>query len=123
VDFAPQLELLRRATIAITHGGLNSALEGLGQGVPLVVIPVSFDQPGVAARVRWVGAGEFIPSSEIKAHRLRTTVERVLGESSYRDAAKRIGDALARSGGLNEAVRVIEEVIRTGRPVAAAGAG
>jgi MGT family glycosyltransferase len=121
VDFAPQLELLRRATIAIIHGGLNSALESLGQGVPLVAIPVSFDQPGVAARVRWVGAGEFIPSAEIKTHRLRTTVERVLGESSYRDAAKKIQDALARSGGLNEAVRIIEEVIRTGRPVVAAG--
>lgn len=123
VDFAPQLELLRRATIAITHGGLNSALESLGEGVPLVVIPVSFDQPGVAARVRWMGAGEFIVNSEITAHRLRTTVERVLRESSYREAAKKIGGALARSGGLNEAVRVIEEVIRTGRPVAAAASG
>jgi zeaxanthin glucosyltransferase len=120
VDFAPQLELLRKATIAITHGGLNSALESLGQGVPLVAIPVAFDQPGVAARVRWTGAGEFIPSSKIDAHRLRTTVERVLRESSYRDAARRIRDALTSSGGLNEAVRVIEEVIRTGRPVVAA---
>jgi UDP:flavonoid glycosyltransferase YjiC (YdhE family) len=44
-----------------------------------------------------------------------------LRESSYRDAARRIRDALAGSGGLNEAVRVIEEVIRTGRPVVAAG--
>ncbi len=121
VDFAPQLELLRRATIAITHGGLNSALESLSHGVPLVVIPVSFDQPGVAARVRWVGAGEFIPSSEINAHRLRTIVERVLQGSSYRDAAGKLRDALARSGGINEAVRIVEEVIRTGRPVTAAG--
>ncbi len=118
VDFAPQRELLHRAAIAITHGGLNSTLESLSEGVPLVAIPVAFDQPGVAARIRRTGAGEFVPSPDINASRLRTIVNRVLGTSSFRDAAARIRPALVKSGGAHEAVRIIEEVIRTGRPVA-----
>jgi zeaxanthin glucosyltransferase len=118
VNFAPQVELLRRAAIAITHAGLNSTLESLAEGVPLVAIPVAFDQPGVAARIRWIGAGEFIPSSKINANQLRSVLQQLLHGSLYRGAARRIRDALASSGGVEEAVRIIEEVIRTGRPVA-----
>ena len=46
VRAAPQIELLKRATLCITHAGLNTALECLGQGVPMVAIPIGYDQPG-----------------------------------------------------------------------------
>jgi MGT family glycosyltransferase len=51
VKQAPQLELLKRSSVCITHAGLNTALESLAQGVPQVAIPVTHDQPGVAARI------------------------------------------------------------------------
>jgi len=40
VQMAPQLELVKRATLVITHAGLNTALECLSAGVPMVAIPV-----------------------------------------------------------------------------------
>ena len=49
VNRAPQIEILKRAALCVTHGGLNTALESLAHGVPMVVIPVTNDQPGVAA--------------------------------------------------------------------------
>jgi len=51
VKRAPQLELLKRATVCITHAGLNTVLESLAQGVPQLAIPITYDQPGVAARI------------------------------------------------------------------------
>ncbi|MBV9732328.1 MAG: glycosyl transferase, partial [Verrucomicrobia bacterium] len=51
VQRAPQLDLLKRASVCITHAGLNTVLEALAQGVPQVAIPMAFDQPGVAARI------------------------------------------------------------------------
>jgi len=51
VGFAPQLELLQRAALTITHAGLNTVLESLSCGVPMVAIPIAKDHPGVAARV------------------------------------------------------------------------
>ncbi|MEO0376017.1 MAG: glycosyltransferase, partial [Cyanobacteria bacterium P01_A01_bin.17] len=57
VGYAPQLELLQRATLTITHAGMNTVLESLSNGVPMVAIPITNDQPGVAARVAWSGAG------------------------------------------------------------------
>jgi zeaxanthin glucosyltransferase len=45
VKRAPQLELLKRASVCITHAGLNTVLESLAQGVPQVAIPVTYDHP------------------------------------------------------------------------------
>jgi zeaxanthin glucosyltransferase len=50
VRSAPQIELLKRATICITHAGLNTVLESLAHGVPMVAIPIGCDQPGTAAQ-------------------------------------------------------------------------
>ncbi|MEM9246017.1 MAG: glycosyltransferase, partial [Cyanobacteria bacterium P01_F01_bin.153] len=57
VGYAPQLELLRKADLTITHAGMNTTLESLNQGVPMVAIPITNDQPGVATRIAWTGAG------------------------------------------------------------------
>jgi UDP:flavonoid glycosyltransferase YjiC (YdhE family) len=51
VKRAPQLELLKQTSVCITHAGLNTVLESLAQGVPQVAIPVTYDQPGVAASI------------------------------------------------------------------------
>jgi UDP:flavonoid glycosyltransferase YjiC (YdhE family) len=51
VKQARQLELLKRTWICITHAGLNTVLESLAQGVPQLAIPITYDQPGVAARI------------------------------------------------------------------------
>src|SRR5258708_15846864 len=51
VNHAPQLELLKKASVCITHAGFNTVLEALTQGVPQVAIPITNDQPGVAARI------------------------------------------------------------------------
>jgi UDP:flavonoid glycosyltransferase YjiC (YdhE family) len=60
VATAPQLELLKRADLCITHAGLNTVLEALGQGVPLLAVPIGYDQPGVAARIAHHRVGEFL---------------------------------------------------------------
>src|SRR5262249_33232604 len=77
VRSAPQLELLKRATLCITHAGLNTALESLGQGVPMVAIPIGYDQPGVAARIAHHGVGEFVEVDELTAGGLRELIRKV----------------------------------------------
>jgi zeaxanthin glucosyltransferase len=44
VPVAPQIQLLKRAALCITHAGLNTTLEALAQGVPLVAIPIGYEQ-------------------------------------------------------------------------------
>ena len=51
VPFAPQLEILKRASIFVTHCGMNSTSESIWFGVPMICMPVSLDQPLIASRI------------------------------------------------------------------------
>ncbi|KOR90712.1 glycosyl transferase family 1 [Paenibacillus solani] len=86
-SYVPQLEVLQKAKLFITHGGMNSTSEGLYYGVPLIVIPQSADQPMVARRVAEIGAGVHLNQDRLTAEELRETVERVFKVKSIRKAA------------------------------------
>jgi UDP:flavonoid glycosyltransferase YjiC (YdhE family) len=80
-EHAPQLEILRRAALMITHGGLGSVKECLYFGVPMIVFPLMRDQPGNGARVVHHGLGALgTPVAET----LRTELERVLADGALR---------------------------------------
>ena len=112
VEQAPQLELLRRAAVCITHAGLNTVMESLTFGVPMVALPITNDQPAVAARVGRVGAGEVISPGRATAARLRSAIERVLREPGYRQAAGKMRNSIAQAGGVDRAADIIETVLR-----------
>ena len=114
VGYAPQLELIRRSALTISHGGLNTALESLARGVPMVVLPVAYDQPGVGARVEWSGVGRSIPVGRLTVARLRDAVSAVLGEPAYRERAGRLQSSIEAADGLNRAADVIESAFGAG---------
>ncbi|MGO9794468.1 MAG: glycosyltransferase [Terracidiphilus sp.] len=114
--FAPQLEIVKRASLVITHAGINTVLESLAEGVPLVCIPLGNDQPGVAARVAAHAAGIVVPPRKANVKRLRSAVRAVLEDESYRRAARKIQAAMSEIDGLELAADIVEDVlkIRTG---------
>lgn len=107
VEYAPQLELLEKASLTITHAGINTTLESLSHGVPLVAIPIANNQPGVAARIAWTGAGEFITLKKLTVAKLREAVQRVLTEDFYRENAKKLQSDIQYAGGLETAANII----------------
>lgn len=119
VEYAPQLELLKKAALMITHAGMNTTMECVQQGVPMVAIPVTNDQPGVAARIAWTGAGQFIPLRQLKAARLRQAIQQVLSQDAYKQQALRLQEANQRSGGVRRAADIIEQAVSTQKPVLA----
>lgn len=117
VSIAPQLELLDRAALAITHAGLNTALESLSHGLPMVAIPITNDQPGVAARLAWLGAAEVIPFCRLTIARLRAALDRVLHVPRYREAAVKARAAIEEADGLALAANIVEQAFATRQPV------
>lgn len=109
VPYAPQLDLLRQSTVAVTHAGLNTVLDALATGLPIVAIPITNEQPGTAARVAWVGAGKTITPKHLSAHKLRAAVIRVQSDPSYRAAAERVRDSILAGGGAPRAAEMIEQ--------------
>jgi zeaxanthin glucosyltransferase len=116
VRYAPQLEILKRAAAVITHAGLNTTLESLAEGLPLVCIPLGNDQPGVAARVATRGAGIVIPRHKLTAGRLRSAILAVLEQKSYRNAAKKLQHEMRQIDGLEQAANLIEAALKIQLP-------
>jgi MGT family glycosyltransferase len=111
VKYAPQLELIKRSTVVITHAGINTALESLSEGVPLVCIPIGNDQPGVASRVAARGAGVVVPRQKLSASRLNSAVRTVFENDSYRSAAKKLQASIQQIDGLGRAADIIEDAL------------
>lgn len=109
VKRVPQLELLERASVCITHAGLNTVLESLAQGVPQVAIPVTADQPGVAARIAHHRTGAVSSMDKLTADHLSMLLNEVLHNSVYRNNARRLQKAIAEANGLSVAVDIIEQ--------------
>jgi MGT family glycosyltransferase len=117
VEYAPQREVIARASLTITHGGLNTVMDSLSYGVPMVAIPITFEQPGNGARIRQTGVGEMIPVSRLKVERLRSTIRQVLTHASYRNNAQKMQRAIAGAGGVQRTADIIEQVVNQASPV------
>jgi MGT family glycosyltransferase len=108
LPFVPQLQVLERASLFITHGGMNSVHESLVMGVPMVVVPQASDQRWVAERVQAVGAGVLLEKNSITPERLADVVEQVLKTPDYVSTSQSIGETLLEQGGWRRAVQEIE---------------
>jgi MGT family glycosyltransferase len=117
VGYAPQLELLQRASLCITHAGMNTALESLSEGVPMVAVPVTNDQPGVAARVHWLGVGQCVPLACANVRTLRKAISAVLGDSGYAKKSRALQRDVRSLDGPTRAAEIIETAISAGQPV------
>ena len=109
VNQAPQLELMKKASVCITHAGFNTVLEALTQGVPQVAIPITNDQPGVAARIAAHQTGAVTSLEDLTVSHLSTLVAEVLNNSRYCDNARKFQQAIAKTNGLSQAADLLEE--------------
>ncbi|MEV4352363.1 macrolide family glycosyltransferase [Actinoplanes sp. NPDC049596] len=109
----PQPEILDRAALFVTHGGMNSANEALLAGVPMLVVPQGADQPLVAARVAGLGAGLSLASGEVTSEAVRALARRLLDEPRFRAAAATLQAAQREAGGYRRAADELERYAKT----------
>jgi MGT family glycosyltransferase len=116
MDFVPQMELLEKAQLLITHGGQNTVLEAIAQGVPMIVLPRGADQPAMAGRIKHTGAGLCASFQHFTPAELRGLVERVLTEDSFRERAKELQQGMIATGGVQRAAEIAERALTTREP-------
>lgn len=112
--FVPQLPLLERSDLFITHAGMNSVHESLWFGVPMLAIPQQFEQAIVARQVEQSGAGKALaispPIGRVSAAELRAAVEELMAKhSGFQARCRVIGQSLRAAGGAERGAEVILE--------------
>lgn len=111
--FAPQEAVLAKASLCITHGGVNTVMDALLAGVPLLAIPIAFDQKGVAARIVHNRVGKSLSRRFLRPGAVRSAVAELLGDPGFRKRAAAIGRDIAASGGLEAAADLIHDLAGT----------
>jgi MGT family glycosyltransferase len=106
----PQIELMSRVDLVISHGGHNTVCEALAHGTPLVVAPIRDDQSIVAQQVADSGAGLRVRFARLGVDELARAATRVLGEPSFREAARRIARSFEAAGGVRSAADHLERI-------------
>jgi MGT family glycosyltransferase len=111
----PQLDVLQHASAFVTHGGMNSGLEGLWWGVPLIVIPQHLEQLAIGLHVAARGAGVVLrrhaAGQRVRVGDLRQALEPVLAEPRFRAAAQAEQATLHQYGGYRQAADEIQAVL------------
>jgi UDP:flavonoid glycosyltransferase YjiC (YdhE family) len=110
VSRAPQLALLRRASLMVTHGGLNSIKEALCFGVPLLVLPCDLDQPGNAARLEFHGYGRR-SSWETTAAELAASIRAALNDDAMKKRVLKLSERFEFALANREAVQAFQRCL------------
>jgi len=105
--YVPQRAVLARASLAITHAGFNTVMDALSFGVPMVALPITFEQPATGARLERVGAARILHRRRTPA-RIRNAIGEVLNEASYRNSARTLQAEIASAGGVRRAADILE---------------
>lgn len=109
--FADQQAVLARADAVVSHAGLNTAMDAIAAGTPILAVPIAFDQPGVAARIRHAGVGLSASARWAGPAKLAAQLRRLLDEPQFARRATLLAAAVRDAGGAPRAADIIEAAL------------
>jgi MGT family glycosyltransferase len=114
--FFPQLDVLRRADVFLSHAGMNSTMEALYFEVPLVAFPLQPEQEANARRVEDLGLGRRLPAEALLPATIRTVVTEVSDDQEIRRKMGTMSQRVRGAGGSTAAADAIEHYLSTPEP-------
>ena len=112
-DFVPQAHVLAQADLAVLHGGFNTVLDALATRTPMVVMPLAFEQPAIAARLERAGVAQRVSPWGTgwgggRHHNLLTAMERVLNDTSMPGRLEAMANEMRAADGARRAADLAE---------------
>ena len=115
--YIPLSLLLSHCDLVVNNGGSGTLVAALSHGLPVVIVPITADQPENAARCAALGLGRVIEPAELTPERARDAVLGVLGDPSYRRNAERLRDEMVALPGPEYAVALLERLAVEKQPL------
>jgi MGT family glycosyltransferase len=107
-QYVPQSLLFVSVDAVVCHGGFNTVMGALTLGRPLVLAPLSADQPVHARRCAALGVGRVVDGQALNPPETRAATRAVLEDPSYREAAQRIQREIAALPDIRAAADIAE---------------
>jgi zeaxanthin glucosyltransferase len=111
LPWVPQIDVLKRAAVMITHAGMGAVNECLLTGVPMVAFPLARDQHQNAARIVHHGIGVASDANTLTAGEVRQMLEQVIGDPAFRVRVASMQQRCAASD-TQDGVRLVERIIQ-----------
>lgn len=111
VNWAPQLQILQRASMMITHGGLGAVKECIFFGVPMIVFPGNWDQPNHAARVVHHGIGVRGNIHDRSAEQVVSLIDAISSTPSFKRRIDAMSEVFRQIEGSGIGVRTVEKLV------------
>lgn len=109
-----QIAVLQQADLFVSHCGMNSVNESLYFGVPLLMLPQTPEQSGVAQRVAQLGAGILLKKADVTS--IVQGVKTLFSDSSFRENAHKISVSFRECSGAKGAADKILQVCESAHP-------
>jgi rhamnosyltransferase subunit B len=111
-SYVPFSQLLPRAAALVHHGGIGTLSQGFAAGVPQLVMPMSFDQPDNAARLRRLGAGLSIERKHFRAANVAAALTQLLNSPGISTRCRELSARIAQDRPIDVACGRIEKLCR-----------
>ncbi|KQQ87909.1 glycosyltransferase [Massilia sp. Leaf139] len=109
--FAPQEAAIARADAVVSHAGLNTVMDAVANDTPILALPIAFDQPGAAARIRHAGIGLSASPRFTGAAELARRLRRLLDEPEFARRCAPLAAAVHKAGGSARAADIVEAAL------------
>jgi UDP:flavonoid glycosyltransferase YjiC (YdhE family) len=113
--FAPQREALARADAVVSHAGINTVMDAVEARTAILALPVTFDQPGTAARILHAGIGLRASARLAGAGTIERQLRRLFDEPQFGERLDVQAASLAQAGGTPRAADIVEAALRLRR--------
>jgi dTDP-L-oleandrosyltransferase len=108
----PQLAILEKAKLLVSHAGTGDTMEALSVGVPILAVPQLPVDMIAADRVGELGLGRRCPQ-DISAGELRAAALEIAGDASVARALAEMREHIKKAGGVSRAADEIETHLLT----------
>ena len=110
VSYAPFSRVLPRCAALVHHGGIGTCAQGIAAGVPQLLMPMGFDQPDNAARLKVLGVGSWIAPHRFSGRRVARALRKILESPTTAAATRQCAVRLKETDAVDRACEVIEAV-------------
>lgn len=109
-EYAPFGEVFPKAKAVVHHGGVGTSAQGLAAGVPQLVMPMAFDQPDNAERLRQLGVARVVPAAKFTPARAAAALADLLADPTVPPSCATVAQRMTATDPVAEACRAVEEL-------------